>query len=83
MTIKLYLFYLLREEKQYITVPRNIEGAQNLGRVLSKYKDMYYFQVLAGYFTAYILYPSFVILYVIFALSLARQVSITQMFLIR
>ena len=53
----LIVFFHFRSEKQHITLPKNIEDAKNLGRVLSRYKDMYYFQVLGGYFITYILYP--------------------------
>ncbi len=49
--------FFVRSEKQHITLPRNIEDAKNLGRVLSRYKDKYYLQVLGGYFITYILYP--------------------------
>lgn len=46
-----------REEKQHIKLPRDIEDAKNLGKVLSRYTDKYYMQVLSGYFVTYILYP--------------------------
>lgn len=46
-----------RDEKQHIKVPTDIEDAKNLGKVLSLYKDKYYYQVLGGYFLTYILYP--------------------------
>lgn len=49
------LFY--RDEKQYMKLPFHIEDAKNLGRLLERYKDLYYFQVLAGLFVTYILYP--------------------------
>lgn len=51
------VLFSFRDEKQFITVPRNIEDAKNLGKVLHKYKDKHYFQVLGGYFITYILYP--------------------------
>jgi len=38
-------------------LPINIEDAKNLGKLLGRYKDLYYFQVLAGLFITYILYP--------------------------
>ncbi|KAK2143836.1 hypothetical protein LSH36_808g00123 [Paralvinella palmiformis] len=50
-----------QDEKQFITVPRNIEDAKNLGKVLHKYKDKHYFQVLGGYFITYIFLQSFAI----------------------
>lgn len=34
-----------------------MEDAKNLGKVLSKYKDKYYSQVLALIFVTYLLYP--------------------------
>ena len=56
----MFQFYF-RAEKQYITLPKNIEDAKNLGKVLSRYKDKYYSLVLGGYFITYILYPFIVI----------------------
>ena len=38
-------------------LPFHIEEAKNLGKLLGRYKDLYYFQVLAGLFITYILYP--------------------------
>ncbi|CAI9725247.1 Hypothetical predicted protein [Octopus vulgaris] len=49
------------EEKQYIKVPQDIADAKNLGRILSRYKDKYFYQVLAGYFIVYIFLQSFAI----------------------
>lgn len=46
-----------RDEYQYMTLPRDIEDAKNLGRVLSHYKERYFVEVLAGVFVTYILYP--------------------------
>ena len=46
-----------RSEKQFIGLPKNIDDAKSLGKVLSRYKDTNYAQVLIGYFTTYILYP--------------------------
>lgn len=48
-------------EKQYIKVPQDIGDAKNLGRVLSRYKDKYFYQVLLGYFIVYIFLQSFAI----------------------
>lgn len=48
---------VLREEKQYIKIPFNIEQAKNLGKVLEHYKDTYYTQVFMSIFVCYILYP--------------------------
>ncbi len=49
--------FFSREEKQYIQLPKNIEAAKNLGKVLQKYKERHYAVVLGGYFITYILYP--------------------------
>jgi hypothetical protein len=46
-----------RDEKQHIKLPRDIDDAKNLGKVLYRYKDKYYFEVLTGVFVSYILYP--------------------------
>lgn len=35
-----------------------MDDAKALGKVLSKYKDTFYVQVLVAYFATYILYPS-------------------------
>lgn len=48
-------------EKQFIKLPYDIEDAKNLGRVLSKYKDRYYFEVLAAIFIVYIFLQTFAI----------------------
>ena len=50
-------FHYFRNEKQYFTLPSSIEDAKNLGRVLSKHKNIYYYEVLGAYFATYILYP--------------------------
>lgn len=46
-----------RDEKQYMKLPLDIEDAKNLGKLLERYKDLYYFQVLTGLLVTYILYP--------------------------
>lgn len=51
------IFTNYRDEKQHIKLPRDIDDAKNLGKVLYRYKDKYYFEVLTGVFVAYILYP--------------------------
>lgn len=48
-------------EKQFIKIPQDIDDAKNLGRVLSRYKDQYFYQVLLGYFIVYIFLQSFAI----------------------
>jgi len=51
------MYFFHRDEKQYMKLPFHIEDAKNLGKLLERYKDLYYFQVLAGLFITYILYP--------------------------
>ncbi|GFN98628.1 transmembrane protein 41b [Plakobranchus ocellatus] len=50
-----------QEEKQYVKVPRDIEDAKNLGRLLHRYKDKYYIEVLMGYFVVFIFLQTFAI----------------------
>ena len=38
-------------------IPRDIQDAKMLAKVLDRYKDMYYFEVMFGVVVAYILYP--------------------------
>ena len=42
-------------------MPKNIDDAKNLGKVLSRYKDLYFYQVFFGYFITYIFLQSFAI----------------------
>ncbi|KYN40412.1 Transmembrane protein 41 like protein [Trachymyrmex septentrionalis] len=39
---------LEENERQHMKLPIHIEDAKNLGKLLERYKDLYYFQVLAG-----------------------------------
>ncbi|KAF7393569.1 hypothetical protein HZH68_010388 [Vespula germanica] len=39
---------LAEEEKEYMKLPFHIEDAKNLGKLLGRYKDLYYFEVLAA-----------------------------------
>lgn len=50
-------FFFSREERECIKVPRDMDDAKALGKVLSKYKDTFYVQVLVAYFATYVLYP--------------------------
>ncbi|XP_046581670.1 transmembrane protein 41B-like [Haliotis rubra] len=50
-----------QDEVQYIKLPRDIDDAKNLGRVLSRYKDRYFYQVLIGVFVMYIFLQTFAI----------------------
>lgn len=62
----MYLVYmnfpeLNEEERKTITIPKDMDDAKALGKVLSKYKDTYYVQVLVAYFTTYIFLQTFAI----------------------
>lgn len=46
---------MFREEKEHVKLPKNMEDAKKLGLVLSRYKEKYYFTVLAGVLITYIL----------------------------
>jgi len=48
-------------EKQYIRLPRRIEDAKHLGRILSAYKDQYYCAVVGGIIITYVFLQSFAI----------------------
>lgn len=52
---------LAENERQHLKIPLHIEDAKNLGELLSRYKDVYYFQVLAGLFITYIFLQTFAI----------------------
>ena len=49
--------FVAREDIQRLKLPREINDAKELGRLLSKYKDSHYYTVLSSYFLTYILYP--------------------------
>ena len=52
-----FFFFFNRDEVQHIKLPKDIEDAKALGRVLSRYNEKYFYTVTAGFFTTYILYP--------------------------
>uniref|UniRef100_A0A2M4BTL1 Putative conserved plasma membrane protein n=2 Tax=Anopheles marajoara TaxID=58244 RepID=A0A2M4BTL1_9DIPT len=52
---------LNESEKQYIKVPFDIEDAKQLGRVLDRYKDLYYLEVMFGIILVYIFLQTFAI----------------------
>lgn len=52
---------LKEEERQYLKLPFHIEDAKNLGKLLGRYKDLYYFQVLVGVFVTYVFLQTFAI----------------------
>ncbi|KAK9509234.1 hypothetical protein O3M35_006590 [Rhynocoris fuscipes] len=61
----LYIYFsfpkLDEEEKKYVKIPYDIEDAKSLGRVLDRYKDKYYFEVLLAIFVTYIFLQTFAI----------------------
>ncbi|KAM9191415.1 transmembrane protein 41B isoform 1-T1 [Mergus octosetaceus] len=52
---------LSEEEGKCIKVPRDMDDAKALGKVLSKYKDTFYVQVLVAYFATYVFLQTFAI----------------------
>ncbi|XP_057696392.1 transmembrane protein 41B isoform X1 [Corythoichthys intestinalis] len=62
----MYLVYrnfpeLSDDEMEKIKIPKDMEDAKALGTVLSKYKDIYYSQVLVAYFATYVFLQTFAI----------------------
>lgn len=53
--------HLEPEEKKHIKMPWEIEDAKALGRVLARYKERYYFQVLSAIVVTYIFLQTFAI----------------------
>lgn len=52
---------LEENERKYIKLPRDMDDARNLGKVLDRYKDKYFFEVLLAVFVAYIFLQTFAI----------------------
>ncbi|KAK2715115.1 transmembrane protein 41B-like isoform X1 [Artemia franciscana] len=52
---------LEESEQRYVKLPRDIDDAKNLGKVLSNYKEKYNYQVLGAVFVTYIFLQSFAI----------------------
>ncbi|XP_044537754.1 transmembrane protein 41B [Gracilinanus agilis] len=52
---------LSEEERANMKIPRDMDDAKALGKVLSKYKDTFYVQVLVAYFATYIFLQTFAI----------------------
>ncbi|XP_070790067.1 transmembrane protein 41B isoform X2 [Pituophis catenifer annectens] len=52
---------LSEEERECMKVPRDMDDAKALGKVLSKYKDTFYVQVLVAYFATYVFLQTFAI----------------------
>ncbi|XP_069079736.1 transmembrane protein 41B [Pleurodeles waltl] len=49
------------DERAAIKVPRDMDDAKALGKVLSKYKDTHYVEVMVAYFTTYVFLQTFAI----------------------
>ncbi|XP_059222436.1 transmembrane protein 41 homolog isoform X2 [Stomoxys calcitrans] len=52
---------LNESEKQHMKIPRDIQDAKMLAKVLDRYKDMYYFEVMFGVVVAYVFLQTFAI----------------------
>ncbi|XP_053305134.1 transmembrane protein 41B [Spea bombifrons] len=52
---------LSEEEREMIKLPRDMDDAKALGKVLSKYKDTFYVEVLVAYFATYVFLQTFAI----------------------
>ncbi|XP_017871380.1 PREDICTED: transmembrane protein 41 homolog isoform X2 [Drosophila arizonae] len=48
-------------EKEHLKIPRDIQDAKMLAKVLDRYKDMYYFEVMFGVVVAYVFLQTFAI----------------------
>jgi len=53
--------HLEESERQYVKIPYDIEDAKSLGRVLDRYKEKYFFEVLLAVFVTYIFLQTFAI----------------------
>jgi uncharacterized membrane protein YdjX (TVP38/TMEM64 family) len=49
------------DEKEFVKLPRNLDDAKALGRVLSRYTDRYFYTVLLGVSVTYLILQSFAI----------------------
>lgn len=49
------IFIFQRSEKEKMKIPFDIEDAKQLGLVLDRYKDLYYFEVMTGICLLYLL----------------------------
>ncbi|XP_069479772.1 transmembrane protein 41B [Ambystoma mexicanum] len=52
---------LSEDERATVKVPRDMDDAKALGKVLSKYKDTHYMEVMVAYFTTYVFLQTFAI----------------------
>uniref|UniRef100_A0A673TAM0 Transmembrane protein 41B n=1 Tax=Suricata suricatta TaxID=37032 RepID=A0A673TAM0_SURSU len=66
VSIFLSAAFLSEEERVNMKVPRDMDDAKALEKVLSKYKDTFFVQVLVAYFATYIFLQTFAILGSIF-----------------
>ncbi|CAO1377008.1 unnamed protein product [Diamesa serratosioi] len=59
----IYNFFpqLDESEKKHVKIPFDIEDAKQLGLVLNRYKDLYYFQVMCGICLVYLFLQTFAI----------------------
>lgn len=49
------IIIFFRTERANLKIPLNIEDAKQLGRVLDRYKDQFYFEVMMGICLLYLL----------------------------
>ncbi|CAK8686313.1 unnamed protein product [Clavelina lepadiformis] len=63
LLVNVYQNFPELEEDEYskVKLPKNIEDAKELGRVLSKYKDSNYYEVITAFFITYIFLQTFAI----------------------
>ncbi|XP_034478520.1 transmembrane protein 41 homolog isoform X2 [Drosophila innubila] len=65
LTAMFYVYAIFPElnasEKQHLKIPRDIQDAKMLAKVLDRYKDMYYFEVMFGVVVAYVFLQTFAI----------------------
>ncbi|XP_063987082.1 transmembrane protein 41 homolog isoform X2 [Diachasmimorpha longicaudata] len=65
LTVLLYIYTnfpeLEENEKKHMKVPLHIDDAKNLGKLLERYKDLYYVEVIAGVFITFIFLQTFAI----------------------
>ena len=52
-----YSNFFFSADREKFKLPKNLDDAKDLGRVLSNYKDDFFLQVVLGFMVTYILYP--------------------------
>lgn len=59
MSLLCYIYLMFPQlddaERQHVKVPFNIEDAKELAKVLDRYKDLYYVEVMGGIILVYVL----------------------------